>query len=89
MVLIYSPDCEFVFIKPPQTHGNNDSRRFPEELADFVENVRNIKDSFDIALCSCGGYGNAICSAIYDMDKSAIMLEEYFKCILEYMERDG
>ena len=76
------PDCEFVFIKPPQTHGNNDSRRFPEELADFVENVRNIKDSFDIALCSCGGYGNAICSAIYDMNKSAIyvggVLQMYF-----------
>ena len=76
------PDCEFIFIKPPQTHGNNDSRRFPEELEDFVENVRNVKDSFDIALCSCGGYGNAICSAIYDMDKSAIyvggVLQMYF-----------
>ena len=76
------PDCEFVFLKPPQTHGENESRSYPEELKEFVERIRNIKDTFDIALCSCGGYGNPICSAIYDMDKSAIyvggVLQMYF-----------
>lgn len=76
------PECEFVFLKPPQTHGSNDSREFNVEFAEFVERVRDIKDSFDVALCSCGGYGNPICSSIYDMDKSAIyvggVLQMYF-----------
>ena len=76
------PNCEFVFIKPPQTHGSNESREFNVEFAEFVERVRDIKDTFDVALCSCGGYGNPICSAIYDMDKSAIyvggVLQMYF-----------
>ena len=76
------PDCEFVFLKPPQTHGSNDSREFNVEFADFVERVDDIKDTFDVALCSCGGYGNPICGAIYGMGKSAIyvggVLQMYF-----------
>tara|TARA_B110000483_G_scaffold240497_1_gene321234 strand:- start:8229 stop:10025 length:1797 start_codon:yes stop_codon:yes gene_type:complete len=76
------PDCEFVFLKPPQTHGSNDSQEFTLEFEKFVEKIQNIKDTFDVALCSCGGYGNPICSAIYDMDKSAIyvggVLQMYF-----------
>ena len=76
------PDCKFVFLKPPQTHGTNSSLSYPEEFKNFVENIKNIKDDFDIALCSCGGYGNPICSAIYDMGKSSIyvggVLQMYF-----------
>jgi hypothetical protein len=30
------------------------------------------KNTFDIALCACGGYGNPLCSAILAMGKSAI-----------------
>ena len=76
------PECEFVFIKPPQTHGSNDSREFNVEFAEFVERIDDIKDTFDVALCSCGGYGNPICGAIFGMGKSAIyvggVLQMYF-----------
>lgn len=76
------PECEFVFLKPPQTHGNNESRKFEIEHNEFLDNINDIKDTFDIALCSCGGYGNPICSEIYDMGKSAIyvggVLQMYF-----------
>ena len=39
--------------------------------------------SFDVALCSCGGYGNPVCSFIYSqLGKSAIyvggVLQMYF-----------
>ena len=39
-------------------------------------------DTFDIALVSCGGYANPICSFIYEKGKSAIyvggVLQMYF-----------
>ena len=47
-----------------------------------MNEIEKIKDEFDIALCSCGGYGNLVCSRIYDMNKSAIyvggVLQMYF-----------
>lgn len=76
------PDCSFIFIKPPQTQGDCESKEFDKELDDFIHEVEKIKDDFDIALCSCGGYGNLVCSRIYDMNKSAIyvggVLQMYF-----------
>ncbi len=76
------PDCSFVFIKPPQTQGNVESEEFDIELQNFMDEVEEIKDEFDIALCSCGGYGNLVCAKIFDMGKSAIyvggVLQMYF-----------
>lgn len=77
------PNCEFVFIKPPQTQGDQESKEFYEELEDFYVKLQELKDDFDIALCSCGGYGNIVCDYIYDkMNKSAIyvggVLQMYF-----------
>ena len=76
------PDCSFIFIKPPQTQGDCESKEFDKELDDFIHEVEKIKDDFDIALCSCGGYGNLICSRIHDMNKSSIyvggVLQMYF-----------
>ena len=66
------PECTFVFLKPPQTQGDCPSEEFDLELDKFVEKIEDIKDEFDIALCSCGGYGNLVCSKIFDMGKSAI-----------------
>ena len=77
------PDCEFVFIKPPQTQADEPSEEFDIEFNKFTDELDKIKDTFDIALCSCGGYGNLVCGYIYDvLDKSAIyvggVLQMYF-----------
>jgi hypothetical protein len=76
------PECEFVFLKPPQTNGTNPSRVFSEELSEFTKKIEEIKDTFDVALVSCGGYGNLVCNEIYKMGKSSIyvggVLQMYF-----------
>ena len=48
------PGCSFIFIKPPQTQGDCESKEFDKELDDFMNEVDKIKDEFDVALCSCG-----------------------------------
>ena len=75
-------DNSFVFLKPPQTQGENSFILFREAHQLFVENIEKIKDSFDIALLCCGGYGNPICATLHMMGKSAIyvgnVLQMYF-----------
>ena len=66
------PECTFDFVRAPLTHGDNPSRPFQDELKDMVMEIEAKKDTFDIALCACGGYGNPLCSAILAMGKSAI-----------------
>jgi len=74
------PDCTFQYMKPPQTHGIEPSRPWHEEFADFCAAVDAV--DFDVALCSCGGYGNPICGHIYAKGRSAIyvggVLQMYF-----------
>jgi hypothetical protein len=76
------PGCTFVYLKPPQTNGMNKSRDWFIEFDQFCEKIKAIQDTFDIALCSCGGYGNPVCSYIYSLGKSAIyvggVLQMYF-----------
>jgi len=77
------PDCTFLFVKPPQTQGGQHSQEWSIELDNFCDTLREIKDDFDVALCSCGGYGNPVCSFIYSkLNKSAIyvggVLQMYF-----------
>ena len=76
------PECSFVFLKPPLTNGNEDSEEFHKELTRFIKRVEEMKDDFDIALVSYGGYGNLVCSEIYDLGKSSIyvggVLQMYF-----------
>ena len=59
-------------MKPSQTQGDCVSEEFDIELDKFIEKIEEIKDDFDIALCSCGGYGNLVCSKIFDIGKSSI-----------------
>ena len=66
------PNCEFCFITPPQTHATSNSEEFDIELEKFMDEIKKIKDTFDIALCSCGGYGNLVCAELYKLGKSAI-----------------
>lgn len=86
------PECEFVFIKPPQTQGENPSREFYIELNEFVDNIKQISGQFDIALVSCGGYGNLVCSEIYKIGKSALyiggVLQMYFGIYGSRWERE-
>ena len=76
------PGCTFVYLKPPQTNAMNKSRDWFIEFDQFCEEIKNIKDEFDVALCSCGGYGNPVCSYIFSLGKSAIyvggVLQMYF-----------
>jgi hypothetical protein len=66
------PNCEIITIKPPQTQGSEKSDEFDVELDRFTKKLDKIKDTYDIALVSCGGYGNLVCSHIYKSGKSSI-----------------
>ncbi len=50
-------------------------------LLGIVKKIKETED-FDIALVSCGGYGNLVCDYIYSLDRSAIyvggVLQMYF-----------
>ena len=77
------PDCQFVFIKPPMTQSDEPSREFDVELKEFTDKLDTIKDDYDIALVSCGGYGNLVCNYIFENhQKSSIyiggVLQMYF-----------
>ena len=77
------PDCTFIFIKPPMTQAGEHSREFEIELNEFTKKLDAIRDDYDIALASCGGYGNLVCNYIYEKHKkSAIyvggVLQMYF-----------
>ena len=76
------PECSFTFLKPPQTQGNEESEEFIVELEKFQKKIDEMKDEFDVALVSCGGYGNLVCNYIYKINKSAIyvggVLQMYF-----------
>jgi hypothetical protein len=66
------PDCEILTIKPPQTQGKEPSEDFEIEFNMFTKKLEEISDKYDVALVSCGGYGNLVCDYIYKKGKSAI-----------------
>ena len=68
------PDCTFVLLKPPQTQGGNASSIFTMELENFTRQLDTVMGDFDVALVSCGGYGNLVCDYIYKNGKSAIYI---------------
>lgn len=77
------PDCSFVTIKPPMTQASEESLEFHKELELFYKRLDLIKHDYDVALVSCGGYGNIVCNYIYENHhKSAIyiggVLQMYF-----------
>ena len=86
------PGCSFTFLKPPITNAKNKSRPFMEELDNFASRIEAIKDTFDVALVSCGGYGNPILGRMYEMGKSAIyvggVLQMYFGVYGSRWERE-
>lgn len=86
------PGCSFTFLKPPITNGKNPSRPFADELDEFAKRIEDVKETFDVALVSCGGYGNPILGRIYEMSKSAIyvggVLQMYFGVYGSRWERE-
>jgi hypothetical protein len=78
------PDCEITTIRPPQTQGTvSDSEEpFTVHFAEFTKRLDAIRDTYDVALVSCGGYGNLVCSHLFDTGKSSIyvggVLQMYF-----------
>ena len=76
------PECDFVFVKPPQTQADENAREFDLEICDLRKDIDNVLQDFDVALLSCGGYANPIASYIFSKDKSVIyvggVLQMYF-----------
>jgi len=78
------PDCTILTIRPPQTQCDSvsDETYFGVYLNEFTKELDKIKDDYDVALVSCGGYGNLVCNHIYNSGKSAIYvggtLQMYF-----------
>ena len=80
------PECTFTAIRPPQTHGKytliDESDYFGSQLNRFTAELDQLRDTYDIALVSCGGYGNLVCNHIFESGKSAIyvggVLQMYF-----------
>jgi len=77
------PECTFIYMKPPMTQAGEPSREFEVELNDFTRKLDTIQGDYDVALVSCGGYGNLVCNYIYEKHrKSAIyvggVLQMYF-----------
>jgi len=74
------PGCTFVYLKPPMTQAEEPNRGWTTEFADLCESVKGLE--FDVALCSCGGYGNPLVGYIHSLGKSAIyvggVLQLYF-----------
>jgi hypothetical protein len=78
------PDCEITTIRPPQTQGtvSGSDEPFTVHFAEFTKRLDAIRDTYDVALVSCGGYGNLVCSHLFDTGKSSIyvggVLQMYF-----------
>ena len=65
--LQFSKDVEVFYVST--TIINSLQNWLGEELNKFMKELEEVKDTFDIALCSCGGYGNLIINFIYEMGK--------------------
>lgn len=77
------PECQIITVRPPQTQGTEPSLGyFGDDLREFNKKLDALKDQYDVALVSCGGYGNLVCNHIFESGKSAIyvggVLQMYF-----------
>ena len=76
------PDCTFVLIAPPVTQAEEPAEDFQVELAKFYVRLDALRDTYDVALVSAGGYGNLICAHLFSQGKSSVyvggVLQMYF-----------
>ena len=88
------PDCKFVFVRPPQTNCGNNNKDFNWifHFKLLCIEIQNKKDEFDVALCSCGGYGIPLLNFIHQLGKSAVyvggVLQMYFGIIGNRWEKE-
>lgn len=68
------PGCTLEVFRPPMTQGDEESKEFDEELASFCSRLDSeMTGKYDVALVSCGGYGNLVCNHIFEKhQRSAI-----------------
>jgi hypothetical protein len=87
------PECTFIYIRPPQTNcGNNNQHSWLINFKLLCDSIFEVADKFDVALCSCGGYGIPLLNYINNMNKSAIyvggVLQMYFGIIGSRWEKE-
>jgi len=65
--------CSFEYLMPPMTQaGNHNNVDWQDNYDNLCRQVNAIRDSYDIALVSCGGYGMVICNYMLSQGKSSI-----------------
>jgi hypothetical protein len=65
------PGCEIIVMSSPKA-DRRPARAFAEEFADFTEMLDAAAYRYDVALLSCGGFGNPVCAHLFSKGKSAI-----------------
>ena len=70
------PDCNFVFL---DIHEDYTKLSYKKLLINLINDIENISDSFDIALISCRGLSNILISYIDDLNKSAIVANNFLE----------
>lgn len=69
-------NCNFEFIDIPQYNDTvNTLNDFNNDFKNIISDLNKIKEKFDIALVSANIYSNLILNQIYNMDKSAINMD--------------
>ena len=76
------PNCKFIFLQSPGIKNDLNVKEYDLELSEFMKKIKTNINDFDVALCYSPGFGNLICSEIYEMGKSAVnvgsTLQMYF-----------
>ncbi len=68
----FFPNCQFEFLKISQIDDLNIKNDWMINFLNICDQIHQIKDSFDIALVSCGGFSNPLLSYLLSIGKSGI-----------------
>lgn len=65
------PSCQFQFVKPPMGLADSKVDEYAVEMTKFYKRLDKYKRSYDVALVSCGGIGNAVCNYLFEAHKKS------------------
>ncbi len=68
----FFPNCSFEFLKVCQIDETTVKNDWMVNFLNLCDQINGIKDDFDIALVSCGGYSNPLLSYLLSIGKSGI-----------------